>query len=235
MRTASTRLAAALLALALAGPAAAQGKGARDESDGDKVVGLWGVAYFGQHSFDFGAPALGNPVDVHVIGVRHWLTGPSTGALKGIGLDLGVGFGWNDQKVKVPVPGGTLTTEASGFGFGLHGGLPLALARTRHATFLVIPEIDLVRASGSNDAPGPTSTDWGGWAFDLGARAGFELHFGFWDVPQLSVQGTVGAAFRYASATSTIGGVDTTVSGWRFGTERPADFIVGNVAAIYYF
>jgi hypothetical protein len=239
MTAPSVRMLVAALALALAGEAGAQGKG-REEADGERVVGAWGAAFFGQRTFDFGTFAGGpHAVDVYTIGVRHWMPGAAGGPFKGWGVDAGLGFGWSHGKHQDSTVGGTPTLESSDFGLGLHGGLPLALARTRHVTFLLVPEIDLLWASGSSESPGVPpaviKTDWSGFALDLGARAGVELHLGFVGVPELSLQGSLGAAFRYAETTRKPPGVELTDSAWRLGTDRPAGLVVGNVAVIYYF
>jgi len=239
MNATSLRILAAALGLALAGEASAQGK-AREETDGEHVVGAWGAAFFGQRTFDFGAFA-GAPttIDVYTVGVRHWMPGAPGGPLKGWAIDAGLGLGWNHRKHRDSTVGGTPTLEASGFGLGLHGGLPLALARTRHVTFLVIPELDLLYASGTTEAPGAPpavlKTDWSGFGLDLGARAGFELHFGFIGAPELSVEGSLGVAFRYTETTRKPPGAEFTDSAWRLGTDRPTGLVVGNVAVLYYF
>jgi hypothetical protein len=78
---------------------------------------------------------------------------------------------------------------------------------------------------------------------DIGARAGAELHFGFIDVPQLSLQGGVGLAFAIdnTSASNFSGSdpaeefEDKTTS---FGTTlagNPWDIFTGNISALYYF
>jgi hypothetical protein len=103
----------------------------------------------------------------------------------------------------------------------------------------VAPELDLTWANGTNEAPGVLpgviKTDWSGFALDLGARAGVEVHLGFIGVPELALQGSLGASFRYAETTAKPPGGDVTDSGWRLGTERPRGLVVGNVAVIYYF
>jgi hypothetical protein len=77
---------------------------------------------------------------------------------------------------------------------------------------------------------------------DLGARAGAEIHFGFMDIPQLSLQGSVGARFEFVNveSTATVGGVESVATGSfnQFRTtyeDNPWNILIANVAALYYF
>jgi len=101
-------------------------------------------------------------------------------------------------------------------------------------------------ASGSFEIPG-TTADTSGMLIEAGAKAGAEIHFGFIDIPELSLQGSVGLLVRHESRS-----VDTTVavaaappttatveqSSTFFGTGvdgEPWDVFTGSIAAIYYF
>jgi hypothetical protein len=238
----SVRALAAALGVALAASAAAQArvvvpptvKAAEPETDGEKAVGKWGIAYFGTQTFRFGnfngAP---NTVDVHTIGVRRWMQG-SPGTVHHWGLDAGLGLVMSNVSHFDPTLGGA-TYKASAFGLSLHAGLPVALARGRHLNFLALPEVDLLYASGGNDYPGPQRTKWKGSGLSLGGRAGFELFFGFLGMPQFALQGTLGIALHYTSMTGKLGNTENRDSTWRLGTDRPLGFLVGDIAAIYYY
>jgi hypothetical protein len=167
-----------------------------------------------------------------VIGVRYWFT-PT------IGLDAGLGMNINSQSASV-TPGGDVPAPGRS-AFILHGGVPLALASSQHFTFEVIPEMNVGFASYSLDgAGGAAGTSGSGFHFDLGARAGAEIHFGFIGLPKLSLQGTVGLAFAVDSTTFTndATGVENKVSTTSFATsvqDNPWNNITSNVAALYYF
>jgi hypothetical protein len=154
------------------------------------------------------------------------------------GVDAGLGFGYGRTKTETPVTGGgTSSAQASGFGLGFHVGLPIALAQGRHVTALLVPEVDFLYASGKADQGTPLRiVDWKGIGLDAGARLGAELYFGFLDMPQLALEGSLGVKVRYDSVSMTpkvVGQSD--VSHWSMGSDRPLGFLAGNVAVIYYF
>jgi hypothetical protein len=78
-----------------------------------------------------------------------------------------------------------------------------------------------------------------GLHFDVGGRAGAELHFGFIGVPQLSLQGGIGlllaidntksAQGSIGQSTRSRGSISTTVN------DNPWNIFISNVAALYYF
>ena len=239
------------LGVLLATPAAAQSRPAprdarpaadlpppretRVETDGEKAVGLWGLAYFGAQTFRFGDfNGSPNNVDVYTLGVRHWIPG-APGTVHNWGIDAGVGLALSDISHEAVVAGTPVTYKASARGLSLHAGLPVTLARARHLNFIALPEVDLLYATGNNDYPGPTRTKWTGSGVGLGARAGFELFFGFLGMDRFALQGTLGAALRFSSMKSKLGATELKDSTWRLGTDRPLGFIVGNIAAIYYY
>lgn len=243
-KSTSIRALAAALGMALAAPAAAQARGApppppREETDGEKAVGKWGLAFFGVQSLDFGTfNGPPNTVDVYTIGVRRWMQ-PSPGSTKIWGFDAGLGLVTGNKTHEDQLAAAPVTYKASALGLSLHFGLPVALARGRHITFLVLPEGNVLYATGGNDytapLPGPGRTRWKGYGFDIGARAGFELFFGFLGMPQFALEGTVGLALHYASATAKLNNLKASDSRWTFGTDKPLGFVTGNVAAIYYY
>jgi len=235
----SIRALAAALGIALAAPAVAQARGAppppREETDGEKAIGRWGLAFFGVRSLAFGTfNAAPNNVDVYTIGVRRWMQ-PSPGATRTWGFDAGLGLVTGNVTHEAPVAGAAVTYKASALGLSLHLGLPVALARGRHINFIALPEANILYATGGNDYPGPTRTQWKGYGFDVGARAGFELFFGFLGMPQFALEGTVGVALNYNAASGKLGNAETKDSSWRFGTDKPLGFVIGNIAAIYYY
>jgi hypothetical protein len=207
------------------------------ESDHAAVVGHFGVGFFGVQTVpvmgcDTGAvlcAAVGDAtVSAPTIGARYWLS-------EGLGIEAALGLNVTSSEA------GALQTSA--FGFALHGGVPLALAHSGHFVFQVVPQINFGIASGSYEVPGTTS-DVSGLLIEAGAKAGAEIHFGFIDIPQLSLQGTVGLMVRHESrsADTTAGtpAVTATVeqSQTLFGTtvdDEPWDIFIGSITAVYYF
>ena len=185
----------AQVGMALPG-AAPQAAAVAGSSDHDSVVGRLAVGYLGRHTIEIGAVgATANAaVDTPVIGIRYWLSDM-------LGIDAGIGFGINSSSAD---NGMTDTDGPSTKVFLLHGGVPLSLASAGHFSFQVVPELNVGFASTSQDVPAGMTTveqSFGGFHLDVGARAGAEIHFGFINVPQLSLQGGVGvrlatSAFR---------------------------------------
>lgn len=212
------------LGLPGATPATAAADRAPGGSDHDAVVGRFAVGYLGRSAVNVGlagVPGGGagqGPVSTPVIGIRYWMS-------PGLGLDLGLGFGFENTSGDVDGP--------SRWGLILHGGVPLALASSRHFVFEVIPEANLGFGGASAD-----DVDHSGFLLDLGARAGAEIHFGFIDLPELSLQGSLGVLFGIASASTDVGGAETSQSGLAFRTtvyDSPWNIFSSNVAALYYF
>jgi hypothetical protein len=120
-----------------------------------------------------------------------------------------------------------------------HGGVPLALASSGHFTFEIIPEANVGISSGS---AADDEISHSGFHFDIGARAGAEIHFGFIDLPQLSLQGSVGLLFALENGrTENPDGVMPSAydfSATRLATTvgtNPWNIFTSNVAALYYF
>ncbi|MBK9517386.1 MAG: hypothetical protein IPO09_08550 [Anaeromyxobacter sp.] len=252
------RLLAAALTLAAAAPAAAQQRGgaappapapraspaaqAAEEGDGERAMGTWALVVFNTKPFEFpntgGAAAL--PLTVYTLGLRHWLREPRWG-FRNWGYDLGVGLVFNRSSITQPQTG-TLTTRdgPSATGFGLHAGLPLALTHHKHATFEVVPEIDLIYAGQVLPAAsaGGDATEYSGWSLRVGARAGFEVYFGFVGLPQLAIEASMGAAITYDSVRSKVGPIERSTRQWGLSTQRgsePWSVFTGSVAALYHF
>jgi hypothetical protein len=205
---------------------------ATDAADHALVVRHFGIGYMGRRTINInptGAPAT---VDAPIIGVRYWLD-PM------IGIDAGVGLLFSGASTKT----GDTSTDQQGFTvFMLHGGVPLALAGSKHFSFQVIPELNLGIAS-SKTAPAAMAaqgSDLSGIHFDIGARAGGEIQFGFIGIPELSLQAGVGLAFSYdrSKITPPGGGPATSAHTTSLGTSvgnNPWNIFTSNIAALYYF
>lgn len=206
------------------------------DSDHAGVVGDFGVGFFGVLAVPVMAcdltaalcAALGNgAVSAPTIGVRYWL-GEALGIEAALGLNVTSG------------EAGALVTSANAV--ALHGGVPLALAHSGHFVFEVVPQLNFGFAWGSYEIA-PTTTDVSGMLIEVGAKAGAEIHFGFIDIPQLSLQGSVGLLLRHESrSVDTISGTLPAVSAEQsqtfFGTGidgEPWDIFTGAIAAVYYF
>lgn len=214
------------------------GAGADDDgrSDHELVVGHIGVGFFGVT----GVPLADDfSVSAPTIGIRMWLG-------EGLGLDLALGFGFENLGGEVDSPDGVASADiAEGFAFVIHGGLPLALFHHKHYKFLVVPELEFGFGSGTQFGGTPNEdVEFRSLFFNIGARAGAEIHFGFIDIPDLSLQASVGLQVSYASNAREEGFGDprgstiTTLDTFRLGTtvqNNPWNIFIANIAAIYYF
>jgi len=200
-----------------------------ETTDHAAVVRRFGIGYMGRRTMIID-PA-GDTQDAPIIGVRYWLD-PM------IGIDAGVGLLFSGGSLKM----GDTSTDLQGYTvFMLHGGVPLALAGSKHFSFQVVPELNF-GISGSETAPanpGGQGNDLSGLHFDIGARAGGEIQFGFIGIPELSLQAGVGLAFSYDHAKLTPpGGASTSRNTTTFGTSvgnNPWNIFTSNIAAMYYF
>jgi hypothetical protein len=205
-------------------------------NDHDLVVGHFGVGYMGTRQILM-ADAAGAfaPVQAPVIGMRYWLD-PMIGIDAGLGLLLQTG----SQKAD---PGG-VSTDRQGFTvFILHGGVPLALAGSKHFSFQIVPELNLGLASSTlaGAGPGGADVDLSGFHLDVGARAGAEIQFGFIGIPELSLQAGVGLALNYDRVKATAKtnpeqsiATSQTILSTSVG-DNPWNIFTGNIAALYYF
>ncbi len=218
--------------MTLPGAAAPPAAAAQGESDHDAVVGRFGVGYLGTHLIPL---ADNGDIDAPVVGIRYWLD-------QMIGIDAGLGF-YNDGGSDAV--NGNSTDRASRTGVLVHAGLPLALAGNKHFSFQIVPEINVGYAQQTQAAdPGQTGEDKRtGTLIGIGARAGAEIHFGFIDVPQLSLQAGIGVAYENQSTKSDDNrGSPTTNTdehkSFVFHTTvngNPWDIFTGNISALYYF
>jgi hypothetical protein len=217
-------------------------------SDHDKVVGHIAVGYFGVSQIPYATPGNGGTlgtanVTAPVIGVRYWFT-------QRLGLDVGAGLSVSTfSNGQTPAPNPTPQNPPTVFAFALHAGIPIALASAKHFTFEIVPETNFGYASTSIDEASPEpNISLNGVRFDLGARVGAEISFGFMGLPQLALEGSVGLYARYQNvgysqasytnmganfgATSASSGVFTL--GTTVGNDPWAIF-TDNISALYYF
>jgi hypothetical protein len=236
---------AVALALATATSAQAQARPAspapREEGDGARAMGTWALVVFNTKPFEFpntgGAAPI--PLTIYTLGLRRWTTQP-LGPFRNWGFDLGVGLNYSSSTITQPQTG-TLTTSdgPSTSGFGLHAGLPLAITLHKHAVFELVPEVDVIWAKESIPAlTGNVITTYDGWSARIGARAGFEIFFGFIGLPQLAIEASLGARFSYDSVSSSVGAIERSTRAWGFSSMRgnePWSIFSGSVAAMYHF
>jgi hypothetical protein len=164
---------------------------------------------------------------IPAIGLRYWVS-PT------LGVDVGLGVGWTGGSM---ASGGTSTDKNSVFGFILQGGLPMALSTHRHVSFQVIPYLAVAHGQTAM-GDGQYKTNYSGTRIDVGARAGFELFFGFIGVPELALSATVGFQFenrKYSTDGNGFSQSDTTYALATTVQNSPWDIFAGNVAARYYF
>ena len=214
------------MALPGAAPAAAAVAGS---SDHDAVVGRLAVGYLGRNGVAIpGLPAGAGAavvIPAPVIGVRYWISDM-------LGIDAGLGFGLTSGSntaagMSTDIPGWHL--------FMIHGGVPLSLASAGHFSFQIVPELNLGFAGSSATVAG-MDVSTSAFHLDIGARAGAEIHFGFINVPQLSLQGSVGLRMNMDSTSLKPG--DNGSSNFSLATtvgDNPWNIFTSNVAALYYF
>ncbi|HJL15380.1 MAG TPA: hypothetical protein RMH99_06990 [Sandaracinaceae bacterium LLY-WYZ-13_1] len=219
---------------AAAAPAEQPGDG---RSDHARMVGRVGVGYMGVTTVPIGSVDGGglglDTVSAPALGIRYW-------ASELVGIDVGVGLGFLGGNAG---GGGSSVPTDNAFAMLLHGGVPLALFHESHYKFVIIPEVNIGFSTGT--AFGASSgQDRGrsGFLFQLGGRLGTEIHFGFMDIPQLTLQASVGLYFEYTSAgvgESNDGSIpDASVSQYGLGTTvqgEPWDILLGGLTALYYF
>ncbi|HEU4408751.1 MAG TPA: hypothetical protein VFS43_26050 [Polyangiaceae bacterium] len=197
-------------------------------NDHTRVVGSFGVGWFGLSNVPIAAENGGrDSIAAPAIGVRYWVNDL-------LGIDAGLGFATSSSSSEV---GDANADGLSRTAFLVHLGVPLALAAGRHYIFEVVPEGNFAYASGNTgDA---TDVDVQGLRFEVGARAGTEIQFGFIGIPELALEGSVGLFLRSDSyKASPNAGDDIKQSDFLISTSNinnPWDFFRSNVAARYYF
>lgn len=195
----------------------------RAGSDFDVEERRWAVGYAGVSLVPDGAGSLTVPA----LGLRYW-TSPS------VGVDVALGIGWTGGSSE---SAGVSTDKNSVFGIIAQGGIPLVLSAHRHVTFQLIPYLTLAYGKTSTGT-GTSEIDFDGLRVDVGARAGFELFFGFIGIPELALSATLGVQFEYLRNTESSNGVSANDTTYAISTtvqNNPWDIFAGNVAARYYF
>lgn len=196
-------------------------------TDHSQMVGKLAFGLLGAGRVNFNPDPTVAPLTVPILGARYWLS-------ESLGIDAGLGFNFSNTSTEA----GPTTTDTPGPAvFVLHAGAPLVLSDSQYLVIEVVPETNLGFAGNTIDGPADDTVQRG-FHFDIGARAGAELHFGFMDLPNLSLQAGVGVQMSYDSFVQTTGGADTGGSSFRFGTDTgpdPWDFLTSSVSALYYF
>jgi hypothetical protein len=214
-----------------------------EAADHDSVVGTFGIGFFGVNDIPIGALGQGSTPDytksivAPTIGMRYWLSNK-------LGIEAGIGLGIESESLSI---NNTSSDPPSGFALALHGGVPLALAYSKHFVFEVVPELNIGFSTGTDYSTGGSNpdanTDLGGFLLQLGAHAGAEIHFGFIGIPQLALQGSIGIHFSYLSRSLSqkSSGTDISRSSIHVGTSSGASpwhiftDAVKSITAIYYF
>ncbi len=212
-------------------------------TDHAAVVGDWGVGFFGIQNVPVcrniacDGTINGDTLAAPTVGIRYWLS-----SLLGIEAAIGFASTSGGGSIKTP-PAGTTQNfdDRTVTAFALHGGVPLALADSKHFTFEVIPEMNLGFAGGS--LRGMTTAQdetYGGNIFELGGRIGAEVHFGFIDLPKLALVGSLGLLMHLDHRSSGLsdGSVQRSHNTFNLATtvyNKPWEVFTGNISAIYYF
>jgi hypothetical protein len=230
--------------------AGAAAHGDEEVTDHERVVGKFGVMYFGVSNMPLGdGNGVSNGVKLvptPIIGARYWWK-------KNYGFDVGLGLGMSSEGATVTTDGQDVSKAGPAVtAFGLHLGVPVALATGKHYKFLVVPEMNFgyaTRTAKFDVVPNvPTKPDvhYSGLRFDLGARIGSEIQFGFIGIPQLALQASVGLNLRHLTwgasqerdpASGVANAVSISSSQTSFGTTVQSDpwaLFVNNISAIYY-
>ena len=199
----------------------------RVDSDFDVEQRRWAIGYAGVSLVPTGAGSLTVPA----VGVRYWTT-PS------MGVDFALGIGWTGGSVKDT--SGMSTDKNGVYGFLVSGGVPFVLSTHRHVNFEVEPYLTFGygKTSTGTTAYYSTQTDYSGRRLDVGARAGFEVFFGFIGIPELALSATIGAQFEYLHTDQNLSSLDSTDTTLSISTtvqNNPWDIFAGNIAARYYF
>lgn len=223
-------------------------------TDHSVVLNRLGVRYFGSAampSLALGAmgavstSATGN--SLHTVGARYWLS-------SGLALEGGIAFGISSGSSSTTRQTGGTTTSATSddpnfFGIGIHAGVPIAIAESKHLTISIVPYLSLHYGRSSittGSGNGTTDNTLSTVQFRVGGNITSELQFGFLGIPQLGLQAQLGLGLTFNSNTAEAvvrSNNDTTrVSSSNFGiatTVGPnyslADIITGSISAVYYF
>ena len=181
------------------------------------VVGKLGLGYFGRQQFLAGTDENPLELDVPALGIRYWTSDK-------LAIEAALGFANSGITMEL----GGVKQEMSATVFLLHSAVPVVLGAYKHLVFELIPELNLGFLSGS----GGPMTDLGGFLLQVGGRVGAEMHFGFVDLPSLSLQATAGLHYASLTATAESMGSEASVKQSFLGTGVGA---ASSLAVIYYF
>jgi hypothetical protein len=167
---------------------------------------------------------------VPAVGLRYW-TSSSTG------VDVALGLNWTGGSTDTA---GMSTDKNGTFGILFQGGVPFVLSSHRHVNFELGPYLTVGygKTSTGMNIGYMTQIDYNGLRLDVGARAGFEVFFGFIGIPELALSATIGAQFEYLRNAQSSNGMDSSDTTYTLSTtvqNNPWDIFAGNVAARYYF
>lgn len=202
-----------------------------EKTDHQRVVGRFAVGYMGRQTLHYGTAYA--PVVAPIIGVRYYVT-PLWG------IDAGIGLNMLGGKAKET---GSADVKAAGHIAALfHVGAPLSLASSRHFSFQVVPEMNLGFAKTGDQDPDPdVKESHHGSFFNVGAKVGAEIQFGFMDLPELSLQGNVGLYFQTETVKDKESGPTETIASDSYSSlgttlsADPWDIFTSSVSALYYF
>jgi hypothetical protein len=214
-------------------------------TDHNLMVGKFGISWFGVSSIPIAtgtpagsgddpeiAPGAPASVSTPAIGLRYWLNDR-------IGIDAGAGLSIAAGDARNVTSG---VDKQTVFSMLAHAGMPFNVASGKHISLQLIPEMNLGFAVSSveptqqpNPPPNATLT---GVRLDVGARLGGEVHFGFMDIPELSLEGSVGLFLTYqatkaevATAFASQYNILVTTAAY----QNPWDIFTSYVRARYYF
>jgi len=206
--------------------------------DHELVIRRFAVGYMGVSQLPIAAGGPTNNaltrdnVNAPIIGARYWVS-------RLLGIDAGLGLGLTSGSTETVSNAGSVSNDnPSRFGLAFHGGVPLALVHGKHYSFEVVPETNIGFTSGTIKTQNAPNQDLSGFRFDLGARAGAEIYFGFIGVPQLALQASVGLYFRREVFKWKQDANSVSVGATSLASSVQADpwaLFVNNVSALYYF
>lgn len=214
---------------------------AATQTDHERVIGKYGIGILGVASLNNLQTNGGySTITAPIIGARRWVN-------DAWGLQVGVGLAHHSGTASDSMPGQSNVEDPTSWGFAAHVGLPLALYHDKHYAFLFLPEANFGyatwRQKDDQNIVGDQGLSGRSWLLDVGARAGAEIHFGFMDLPMLTLQGTVGARMTYrdsAVKSADASGVEVTRgrNSLDLNTANyndPWDIFVSSISALYYF
>jgi hypothetical protein len=198
--------------------------------DHDRFIKHLAVGYFGVTSVPIANPnGSENSIPAPVLGVRYWIS-------KTIGIDIGVGAGVSGGSAENNGMSQDAPTQTA---LLLHVGLPISFYTGKHYSFQLVPEANGGLAFATLSSTGNPDISLSGNRVDVGARIGSEIHFGFIDVPELALQGSIGLFFRRrAWNAEPDGGQSSGANEFGVATSVQGDpwaIFTNSISALYYF